>query len=58
MSRICGMANECPWEIEQTTAGCPCAELCPIFTLDTTYESTTTTTQIGRGSFYALRLEQ
>ena len=58
MSRICGMANGCPWKIEQSTGGCPCAELCPIFTFDTTYKRTTTTTpQMERESFYALRLK-
>lgn len=29
MSKICAMANACPYAPEQTTGGCPCAELCP-----------------------------
>ena len=29
MSKICGAASGCPFAPEQTTGGCPCAELCP-----------------------------
>lgn len=29
MSKICGSNNACPFAPEQTTEGCPCADLCP-----------------------------
>ena len=31
MSKMCGAANACPFSQQQTTGGCPCAELCPGF---------------------------
>lgn len=43
MSKVCGSANVCPYAPEQTTAGCPCADLCPRYCLDT-YTITTTHT--------------
>lgn len=43
MSKICAAASNCPFSQQQTTAGCPCAELCPGFCEETeTYSSTST----------------
>lgn len=43
MSKICGHASGCPYAPEQTTAGCPCAELCPGYCENTrlTYSTST-----------------
>lgn len=34
MSKVCGVVNGCRFKPEQSTAGCPCAELCPSFVED------------------------
>ena len=42
MSKICAY-RDCPWDINQTTGGCPCAETCPMFceTYTVTYGTST-----------------
>lgn len=43
MSKVCGSANCCPYAPEQTTSGCPCADLCPGYCKDAyTFTSTAT----------------
>lgn len=44
MSKICGAASYCPYKPEQTTGGCPCAELCPGYCVGTASEYSTSTT--------------
>ena len=46
MSKICAAANSCPFSQQQTTAGCPCAELCPGFCESTETISSTSAVQI------------
>lgn len=43
MSKVCGSAKDCPFAPEQTTGGCPCADLCPGYCEPyTTYQSNRT----------------
>lgn len=44
MSKVCAASQTCPFAPEQTTGGCPCAELCPGFkeNTDIWYSSNTT----------------
>ena len=43
MSRVCKCASICPYAPEQTTAGCPAADLCPGYTEPGRLEYTTGT---------------
>lgn len=43
MSKICASAGACPFSPEQTSAGCPAAELCPGYCEPNSYEYSTTT---------------
>lgn len=43
MSKVCGSAPICHFAPEQTTAGCPCAELCPGYCIPTHTITTTKT---------------
>lgn len=45
MAKICGAASNCPFSQQQTTVGCPCAELCPGYCEDITTYTTTSTTE-------------
>ena len=44
MSKVCGAASICPFGQQQTTSGCPCAELCPGYCekIETTTSTSTT----------------
>lgn len=44
MSKVCKCSNGCPYAPQQTTAGCPAAELCPGYTDLTELEYGTGTT--------------
>ena len=44
MSLVCRASQTCPFAPEQTTGGCPCAELCPGFTDSTGFTADYKTT--------------
>ena len=43
MSKVCGRYSGCPFAPDQTTGGCPCAELCPGFCKDSRVIASTST---------------